>query len=201
MRVLAGFVCLLVVTSASAARGETSGTCASGFTVPAEAGMRLAVYSKPAEVELVGTDQREIRVTCRLDDSDDSARAGEVHIRFRKDDGTAQLAITGGPSNNVHITIEIPHQTHLKVRVPAGAIHIKDVAGDKDIDVHAGEVTISGVNAQEYRSVDASVDIGEVRASEFSVDKGGFFRSFTRSSAEGLYRLDAHIITGSIRLN
>jgi len=201
MRLAAGFVCLLVATSASALRGETSGTCASGFTVPAEAGMRLSVYSKPAEVELVGTDEREIRVSCRLDDLDDSARAHEVHIRFRKSDGAAQLSITGGPSNNVHITIEIPHQTHLKVRVPAGAIHIKDVAGDKDVDVHAGEVTISGVSAQEYRSVDASVDIGEVRASEFSVDKGGFFRSFTRSSAEGLYRLDAHIITGSIRLN
>jgi hypothetical protein len=199
MKVLAGFVCLLLVASASAARGETSGTCASGFIVPADAGMRLNVYSKPAEVELVGTDAREIRVTCRL--GDDSDRASEVHIRFSKDEGVSRLAITGGPSNNVHITIEIPHQTHLKVRVPAGAIHIKDVAGDKDIDVHAGEVTISGVSAQEYRSVDASVDIGEVRASEFSVDKGGFFRSFTRSSAEGLYRLDAHIITGSIRLN
>jgi hypothetical protein len=201
MKVLAGFVCLLAVASAPVARSETSGTCASGFTVPADAGMRLNVYSKPAEVELVGTDAREIRVTCRLGDSDDAARADEVHIRFSKDDGTGRLAITGGPSNNVHITIEIPHQTHLRVRVPAGAIHIKDVAGDKDIDVHAGEVIISGVSAREYRSVDASVDIGEVRASEFSVEKGGFFRSFTRFSAEGLYRLDAHIITGSIRLN
>lgn len=49
--------------------------------------------------------------------------------------------------------------------------------------------------------MDASVQIGEVQASEFDVDKGGFFRSFKRSSAEGLYRLNAHIITGSIKLN
>ena len=160
--------------------------------------MRLAVYSKPAELNLVGTDQREIRVTCTMDDS---TRADEVHIRFRKNDGTGRLAVTGGPSNNVHITIEIPHQTHLNVRMPAGAIHVKDVAGDKDIDVHAGELTITGVSPQEYRSVEAAVEIGEVRAPEFSVDKGGFFRSFKRSSTEGLYRLDAHIITGSIRLN
>jgi hypothetical protein len=168
------------------------------LTVPAEAGTRLAVYSKPAEVDLVGTDGREIRVTCRLDDSDDSAR---VHIRYRKDDGTGELSITDGPSNNVHITIEIPHQTHLRVRVPAGAIHVKDVTGDKDIDVHAGEVTISGVSPEAYRTVDASVEIGEVRASQYSVEKGGFFRSFKRFSADGLYRLDAHIITGSIKLN
>jgi hypothetical protein len=101
----------------------------------------------------------------------------------------------------VHITIEIPHQTHLSVRMAAGAIHVNDVSGDKDIDVHAGELTISGVSPEQYRSVDASVDIGEVRASEFDVEKGGFFRSFKKFSAEGLYRLDAHIITGSIKLN
>jgi hypothetical protein len=201
MRLVAGFVCLLVVTSASAVRSETSGTCASEFTVPADAGMRLAVYSKPAEVDLVGTDAREIRVTCRLDDSDDSARAHEVHIRFAKDGGTGHLSITGGPSNNVHITIEIPHQTHLSVRMPAGAIHVKDVTGDKDLDVHAGELTVTGVNPQEYRTVEASVEIGEVKASEYDVDKGGFFRSFKKFSADGLYRLDAHIITGSIKLN
>ena len=198
MKLAAGFVCVLMVTSAVALWGDTSGTCASAFSVPADAGMRLAVYSKSAEVNLVGTDEREIRVSCTLDDS---KRADEVRIRFRKNDGTGQLEITDGPSNNVHITIEIPHQTHLHVRMPAGAIHVKDVAGDKDIDVHAGELTISGVSPQEYRSVEASVEAGEVRASQFSVDKGGLFRSFKRSSAEGLYRLDAHIITGSIRLN
>ena len=198
MRLVAGFVCLLVVTSASVARGETSGTCASAFTVAAEAGTRLAVDSKPAEVNLVGTDEREIRVTCTVEDS---ARADEVHIRFHKKDGTSKLSITGGPSNNVHITIEIPHQTHLSVRMPAGAIHVKDVTGDKDIDVHAGELTISGVSPESYRTVDASVEIGEVHASQYSVEKGGFFRSFKRFSADGLYRLDAHVITGSIKLN
>ncbi len=198
MKLLVGFVCLLGTTAASMAWSETSGTCADTFTVPVEAGMRLAVYSRSAEVNLVGTDQREIRVTCRMDDSE---RADQVHIRFGKSDGTGKLAITGGPNNNVHITIEVPHQTHLNVRMPAGAIHVKDVAGDKDIDVHAGELTVSGVGPREYRTVEASVEIGEVRASEFDVDRGGFFRSFKKSSAEGLYRLDAHIITGSIRLN
>jgi hypothetical protein len=199
MKVLTGLVCMLVTAAGAAgARGETTGTCADVFTVSAEAGMRLVVFSRSAEVNLVGTDQREIRVTCKLDDQDDARR---VHIRYRGGDGKGELAITGGPNNNVHITVEMPHQTHLRVRVPAGAIHVKDVSGDKDIDVHAGEMTISGVNPSEYRSVDAEVEVGEVKATEFSVDKGGFFRTFKRSSSEGLYRLDAHIITGSIRLN
>ena len=203
MKALAGLVCVLMATATAAARGEdrirdAQGTCADGLTVPADAGMRLAVFARPAEVNLVGTDTREIRVTCKLDDED---RANRVRIRYYGGDGKGELAIKGGPNNNVRITIEMPHQTHLHVRVPAGAVHIKDVAGDKDIDVHAGELTISCVNPGEYRSVDAEVEIGEVRAREFSVDKGGFFRSFKRFSSEGLYRLDAHIITGSIQLN
>ena len=103
-----------------------------GLTVPADAGLRLAVFSRSAEVNLVA-DQREIRVTCRLDDQDDARR---VHIRYHSNDGKGELEITGGPNNNVHITVEVPHQTHLRVRVPAGTIHVKDVSGDKDIDVH-----------------------------------------------------------------
>ncbi len=141
MKLLAGFVCLLVAASGPALQGENLGNCASAFSVPAEAGMRLAVYSRSAEVNLVGSDAREIRVTCRLDDTD---RAERVHIRFEKNDGEGKLSITGGPNNNVHITIEIPHQTHLSVRMPAGAIHVDGVAGDKDFDVHAGEVDGDG---------------------------------------------------------
>jgi hypothetical protein len=203
MKPLAGLICVVLATATAAARSEgqmrdAQATCADGLTVPADAGMRLAVFARPAEVNLVGTDTREIRVTCKLDDED---RASRVSIRYRGGDGKGELAIKGGPNNNVRITIEMPHQTHLHVRVPAGAIHVKDIAGDKDIDVHAGELTISGVSPGQYRSVDAEVEIGEVRAKEFSVDKGGFFRSFKRSSAEGLYRLEAHIITGSIQLN
>ena len=198
MKLLGGFVCLLAVTTATAALCESSGTCASGLTVPVEAGMRLAIDSKPAELDVEGTDAREMRITCTLNDTE---RAGEVRIRFHARDGKGKLTISGGPSNNVHLVIQIPHQTHLLMRMPAGAVHVKDVTGDKDVDVHAGELTITGVNPQEYRSIDASVDIGEVQASAFSVDKGGFFRSFKRSTGEGLYRLDAHIITGSIRLN
>jgi hypothetical protein len=48
--------------------------------------------------------------------------------------------------------------------------------------------------------VDASVDIGDVNASAFGVDKGGFFRSFSRTTAEGEYRLRAHVLTGEIDL-
>ena len=196
MRVAAGLMGVLM--AASTAGAQEAGTCASGITIPADAGMRLAIGSRSSGMDIEGTDAREIRVTCTMRDED---RADEVHLRLSVKNGKGELRITGGPSNNLQIRVEVPRQTHLWVRMPAGAVHVKDVNGDKDIDVHAGEVQISGVNPDAYQSVHAAVEIGEVRAKEYDVAKGGFFRSVERKSSNGLYRLDAHIITGSIHLN
>jgi hypothetical protein len=44
------------------------------------------------------------------------------------------------------------------------------------------------------------VDIGDVKATAFGVDRGGFFRSFTRKLQTGEYRLRAHVMTGEIDL-
>ena len=75
------------------------------------------------------------------------------------------------------------------------------VTGNKDIDIHAGAVTVSHVDGSEYKSVEASVGIGEVRALAFGIDKGGFFRNFTKETAEGKYHLRARVGTGSIEFN
>jgi hypothetical protein len=40
-----------------------------------------------------------------------------------------------------------------------------------------------------------------VHAPAFGPDKGGFFRSFNKSNANGPYRLRVHVITGSIKLD
>lgn len=52
---------------------------------------------------------------------------------------------------------------------------MEQVKGDKDIDVGAGQITISSIHDGDYRSVKASVSIGEVRAQAYGADNGGFF--------------------------
>jgi hypothetical protein len=59
---------------------------------------------------------------------------------------------------------------------------------------------VTSPNDGTYKSIDASVDIGQVNASAWGVDKGGFFRSFTKTTADGEYRLRAHVMTGQIDL-
>jgi hypothetical protein len=72
--------------------------------------------------------------------------------------------------------------------------------GDKDIDLKAGQISISSTRPWDYRSIDLSVNIGEVKASAYGADHGGFFPSFTKKDANGEYVLHAHVITGEIDL-
>jgi len=160
--------------------------------------MTMTIASRSGEIDVVGSDQEGVRISCKVDDQDD---AQDVHINFEQTGDFARLLIHGGPSNNVRIRIEVPRRTDLKLRVPAGEVRVDQVSGDKDIALSAGEIQVSNVNASEYHSVSASVDVGAVSASAFGVGKGGFFRNFTRDSPGGLYRLRAHLISGNVQLN
>lgn len=181
-----------------AAFAQTSGTCAAPMTLPFPTSSRLEIESKPAEVDVTGTDQPGLRISCTLDDE---SRAGEVQIRFERTGDLGKLEIHGGPHNNVHIRIEVPHRTDLKLHIPAGEVRIDKLKGDKLIDAGAGEIVISGFDPQQYRYVHAWVNIGDVNAPAYGADKGGFFRTIERSTPDGLYRLEAHVITGSIKLD
>ncbi|HMG85730.1 MAG TPA: hypothetical protein VK574_08295 [Terracidiphilus sp.] len=84
--------------------------------------------------------------------------------------------------------------------MPAGEVKVEEIKGDKDIDLYAGQITISSAHEWNYRSVNASVTIGQVSARVYGADKGGFFRSFTKKTTDGEYRLHAHVMTGEIDL-
>lgn len=197
MRRFAGLTCLLLAACVPLARAQNAGTCAAPFTAAASPGMTLEIDARSGEIDVTGTDQAELSIACTLRDDD---RKGEIHYRYQRSGSTGQLAIHGGPDNDVHIDISVPRHTNLRLRVPAGLIKIEDVTGDKDIGLHAGELIVSGVNPDKYRVIHASVAIGEVRAEQFGADNGGFFRSIEHTSPDGLYRLEAHVATGSIEL-
>lgn len=191
-------ILLLMLAGTCGGFAQNSGTCAAPVAFPAKAGMTITIESRSGEVDIVGSDQAGVRVSCTLNDSE---RSGEVRIRFEQTGDFAKLDVRGGPTNNVRIRIEVPKRTDLKLRVPAGELRVDQVSGDKDVDLNAGEIVISDVNAKEYRTVDATVDVGAVSASAFGVGKGGFFRSFSKDSPGGRYRLRAHLISGNVQLN
>ena len=180
---------------------ETKIPCSQNMSHPLQPRAVLMIDSKPAGLQIVGTDQEAIHVSCTAG-SDETAR--KVVFHFSPTANGGKLSIEGAylqhGNNNLNVRIEVPRRTNLSVRMFAGEVRVEEVKGDKDIDLGAGQITISSIHDGDYRTVNASVSVGEVQARAFSIDKGGFFRSFSRKNSSGDYRLQAHVITGEIDL-
>jgi hypothetical protein len=180
---------------------ETKIPCGQSLSHALQSRAVLIIDSKPAGLRIVGTDQDAVHVSCTAG-SEESAEG--VSFQFSPTPEGGKLSIRGvrvhHGNNNLQITIEVPHRTSLSIRMFAGEVRVEEVKGDKDIEVGAGQITISSIHDEDYRSVNASVSIGEVQARAFGTDKGGFFRSFTRKNLKGDYRLHAHVTTGEIDL-
>ena len=197
MRMLAAGVLALTIAGAGVGFAQTSGTCADPFQVPLKSGGSISIASRPTSLQITGSDQEFLRVTCVLDNGAD-ARSVSLHVAG--DEHFASLRVRGGPSNNVQIKIEVPRNANLKIQMPAGEIKIGQVTGDKIVDLHAGDIHISDVKASEYRWASGSVTIGDLRAAAFEVRKRGFFRSFSQENRGGHYRLRVSVGTGAITL-
>jgi hypothetical protein len=188
---------LLACNLAGIAQTETA--CGQTLDAPLRSRAVLTIDSRPAGLEIVGTDQDAIHLSCTAGDVEN---ASDIRIRLSGNQDDGKLTITGGrlKNGNFQIRIEVPRKTSLKVTMAAGEVKVEEVAGDKDIDLYAGQISISSTRPWDYRSVDLSVDIGSVKAPAYSADKGGFFPSFTKKSVDGEYGLHAHVITGEIDL-
>jgi hypothetical protein len=187
------FACNLVSFSQS----EVS--CGQTLDAPLRSSAMLTIDSRPAGIEIVGIDKEAIHVSCTADDTD-SAR--QIRLRFSGTPTHAKLTIAGAylKHGNLKIRVEVPRKINLGVQMPAGEVKVDEIVGDKDIELYAGQITISSAHEWDYRNVNASVGIGQVNAQAYGADTGGFFRVFRKDNADGEYRLHAHVSTGQIDL-
>jgi hypothetical protein len=188
---------VLVWNLAGLARAEAP--CGQTLDAPLRPRAVLRVHSRPAGLEIVGTDQPAIHVSCTSGDEDDAQRI-RIRLQGNQDDETLTIAGDLRKGNNVRVRIEVPRKTSLRVEMSAGELKVEEIAGDKDIDLSAGQITISSTHPWDYRTVDVSVSIGAVNAPVYGAHKGGFFRGIKKKTANGEYSLHAHVITGEIDL-
>jgi len=142
-------------------------------------------------IDLIGRDAGELRVSCDHD--------AHVKVRLEVRGKDAGIKVSDCPRNNFHVTVEIPKSSSLYIRMFAGELNIRDVTGDKDVELHFGQLTVDVPKAEEYGRVDGSVNSGALEASAFQVSKGGLFRSFSQNGP-GKYRLHAHVGAGELDL-
>ena len=155
----------------------------------------LRVDLRSGDVHVTGTSDNRVAVRFGGERADDAAAVCRVSLVRAGTDG--DLIIRGCPREHVQVFVEVPERSNLRVRMPFGELTISAVTGDKDVELHAGEVNLNIDKAGEYGAVDLSVLSGEITARPFGVDRGGLFRSYA-TSAGGPYRLHAHVGAGTV---
>lgn len=186
----------LAAAAAAAPRVEVTDIVDGGFSADLASGSRLNLHVRSGDIQIVGSDQDRITVTL----SGKSAwEARNLKVRLDRQEGSADLRISGGPHKELTITIGVPRKTDLYARIPFGDVNVENVVGNKDIELHAGELTVRLGNPADYGRVDASVFTGEVDGDPFGEEHGGLFRSFKKEGS-GPYRLHAHVGAGQLTL-
>ena len=166
------------------------------FQVGYPSASQLNLHVRSGDVRVVGGAENKISVRV---DAKNLEQARQVKVTFDRSDQSAELRVSGGPRNDIQIIVEVPRDTGLYVRMPAGQLEIRDVSGDKDVQLQAGELIVHVGNPADYSHVDASVTTGGLEAPPFHEDHGGLFRSFHKSG-NGKYRLHAHVGAGDLTL-
>lgn len=157
---------------------------------------QLRLHVRSGEIRIVGSDDGKIAVDLTGKNVD---KIQNVTARLTCTQAVADLHISGGPKNELLITIHVPKSVDLYARIPAGEVTVEEIAGNKDVEMHAGELTIYVGKVSDYGHVDASVYAGEVDAKIFGDNKGGLFRTVSKD-ANGQYRLHAHVGSGQLTL-
>lgn len=185
------FCCTAVVANAQDANiEETNHSPVSAHFVT---GGHVRMHLCPGGIELVGSEKPEIRVSY-------SPREGhDVKVRLQVVGSRADLSISGCPNNNFRLTVEIPRSADLFVRMMAGQLDVQDIRGDKDVELHFGQLTMEVGQPDEIAHIEGSVNSGDLNASAFGVSKGGLFRSFEQRG-KGQYHVRAHVGAGQLEL-
>ena len=166
------------------------------FAADFHSGGKLRMYLRSGDFHIVGGSDNKItvRITGR-----NAYRAGDMRVQLEGSKDNASLTVSDGPKNDLEVTIEVPKKTGLYVRMPAGNLELHHVTGDKDAELHAGELIIDVGDAGDYSSVEACVYSGGLEASPFGESHGGLFRSFHKEG-NGRYHLHAHVGAGDLTL-
>jgi hypothetical protein len=159
-------------------------------------GGRLQLEVRSGDVRISGSDTNKISIHYEGRNRND---LGEVRVRYRKLGSDAELSISGGPRNEFLIRIEVPRETDLRVRMPFGALEIGRVRGNKDVEIHAGQLTMEIGDPKDYAQIEASVTTGALESGALGISKGGLFRSY-KNAGPGKYKLSAHVGSGEIDL-
>lgn len=191
------FLPLLLVSYVLAEQSiTTKETGKDSFEANLPASSQLRVNVRSGELIVKGIDDNKVRVHFGGKKANELE---DVKVRLKTTGSKGELEISGGPRNDFRIILEVPRVVDLHLRMPFGDATIERLEGSKDIELHAGDLTVKIGDAADYAHVDLSVMTGDLDAGPFHVSKDGLFRSFEKEGS-GKYRLHAHVGAGDLTL-
>jgi hypothetical protein len=147
------------------------------------------------DYDIVASPDDTIRVVFRNESAGDPDVSAAIEVRDRR----AEIETDGPRGDGVDARIELPRRADVVIALSAGELSISGIEGSKDVDARAGDIEISVGPLEQYRHVNASVRIGDLKADPFNIRKDGFFRSF-EWTGKGMYDLRAHLTVGDLTL-
>lgn len=156
----------------------------------------VRLHLKDGDFRIVGVDSDEITIRTEGKNAD---QAKHMKVRLQRSGDSLDLTFLNVPKNDVQVTIAIPKDTNLFARMRAGDLSVDGVAGDKDLELLAGDLSLGVPEPAEYGPVDLSVRFGDVSGRQFGEPRGLMGNSVKRDGT-GKYRLHAHVFAGDLTL-
>jgi hypothetical protein len=189
---------ILLLTTAGFAQSEIEVDDISHhpFQTDFSAGGDLTLHIRSGDIHIAGSQENKLTINIG---GVDGVSSTSIDATFKRSGNSGDLDVSGGPHNRVTITVHVPENTNLWLRVPAGNVEVTGVTGSKDVELHAGNLEIAVGDPASYAHVEASVTSGDIDAAPFGESHGGLFRSFEKSGS-GKYNLVARLWAGDLIL-
>jgi len=175
---------------------QNAATDRDSFDADFPSGGRLCMHIRSGDLKIVGSDENKIKIRYW---GKNASRVQDVKISLKTEGGTGELRVHGGPRNDFQIEILVPRISDLVLRMPAGEAQVDGIVGNKNVEIHAGDLRLQVGPPEGYASANASVVAGDLDAGPFGVTKDGLFRSF-HHQGPGKYTLYAHVGAGDLTL-
>ena len=166
------------------------------FEANLPSGKTLHLQLHDGDYRIVGSDDDKILIKA---DGKSLELAAKIKVQFKRNGDQVDLKLSHVPKHELQVTITIPKSTNLYGRMRGGDLSVEGVAGDKDLQLTGGNMTIQIGNPADYGHVDLSVRFGDVSGDQFGDPKGWLGNSL-KHEGSGKYRLHAHVFAGDLVL-
>jgi hypothetical protein len=159
-------------------------------------GKFLRLHLHDGDFKIVGSETNNIRITAT---GKNLSEAHKIKFDFSRIGDTVNLRLSHVPKNELQVTIAIPRNSNLFARMRGGELSVEGVAGNKDLKLTGGDLSVQVGNPEDYGRVNLSVRFGDVSGSQFGDPKGWIGNSVKHDGA-GKHELLAHVFAGDLIL-